>query len=124
MHLHLHCRALLVNARVVRLDFERLGVILNGFLKLLVLCKGVSAPLIDGGEVGRVFVVERARFTEQLYSFVVVLILRGLRAFSRKLVRFFVALCLGNLRAAKRQSNYQSKSRIFFHDFQLDVNRP
>ena len=43
------------------------------------------------------------------------------RAFSRKLVRFFVALCLGNLRAAKRQSNYQSKSRIFFHDFLLDV---
>src|SRR6266540_3766713 len=42
---HLRCCALLVNARVVRLDFERFGKVLDGLLKLLVLRGGVSVAL-------------------------------------------------------------------------------
>jgi hypothetical protein len=79
--------------------------------------------LINRGELICVFVVERGGLAKQFDSFVPVLALGGVRAFSRKLVRFFVALRLGDLWDTKRQSHNQSKSRIFFlHGFQLDVN--
>ena len=70
IHLHFHSGALFVNPWVVRLDFDRLSVILDGLLKELVLCKGVSASLIDGGEIGSVFAVESGCFAKQLDGFV------------------------------------------------------
>jgi hypothetical protein len=115
---------LFVNARFVWLDLERFVEISDGFLKLLVARRGESALLVGNCEIRSVFAVESGRFAKLLDAFVVVLIPGGLGTFSRELVRFFVALCLGDLRYANRQGDKQSDNRIFFLDFLLDVNIP
>ena len=100
VHLHFDRGTLLVNPRVVRLDLDRLSVVLDGFLKHLVLCQCVPALLIDGGEVRRVFVVEIGSFAKQIHGFVPVLALGSVCAFAGELVRFlrvFAALSLAHL---------------------------
>jgi len=102
MHFHLHRCALFINARVSRIDFERLAEIANGVLKALFVGRGESALLLGDGEIRREFAVEIRRFTKRLDGFVPVLILGGLRTFPGELGCFFVALRLSELRDANR----------------------
>src|SRR5437867_163805 len=107
MHFHLHRCALFINARVSRIDFERLAEITNGVLKALFVRRGESALLIGDGEIRREFAVEIRRFTKRLDGFVPVLILGGLRTCSGELRCLFAAVRL----SAERDRSFR-RSRL------------
>src|SRR4030095_3111021 len=100
LYFHFDRGTLLMNAwGLLRSEFKRLFVIVDGVPISLVFCSGICALLINCRKLVRVFVVHGGRFLKEVNRFVEVLVFSGLSAVDGQFVRFGILLlrCLAYL---------------------------
>ena len=74
--------------RFLRSKFEGFVVVVDGVPISLLVCSGISAPLIDRRELVAIFVVHGGGFLKEINRFVPVLVFSGLSALEGEFVRF------------------------------------